>query len=612
MQRRSWWWGIAIVLDLVVSAIGHPSLAQTPIAQMSIAQTGLSTQTDSSTNDQTRLKVVYPPPAHRTTAKQIFLIGTAPKQGTVLVNGQPIARSPAGHFAPSFPLAVGGNTFKLQYQDQRLTVTVTREATTATIPTDASFAVGSLQPSADIARLPGENICLGAVTAPQAKVQATIVDQNIDLQPQSTVILPSNQAVLNGTAQAQETFTGQYSGCIQLTQPGETTVRYSTRLNGQTKVEVAPGKVTILNPTRLEVVEVIANEGVTRTGPSTDYSRLTPLPQGTRASVIGSDGKWLRLDYGAWIKRQETKTIDQPLLPHSMIRGVISRRRDDWTEIVFPLQTAVPVAVQQNPQEFVLSLYNTTAQTDTIKIVDNPVIDYLNWQQVEPHRIDYRFYLKQAQQWGYKLHYEGMSLILSLKNPPTRIGPKSQPLKGLKILIDPGHGSSEDRGSVGPTGLAEKDVTLLMSKMLRERLVQLGAIVEVTREGDDDLWPQQRVEQINAKEPTIALSIHYNALPDNGDAINTTGVSTYWYHPQAQSLAEFLQKYLVHQLNRPSDGVIWNNLALTRPTVAPAVLIELGYMINPNEFEWIANPQAQEKLADTLATGIVEWFSTRQ
>jgi N-acetylmuramoyl-L-alanine amidase len=53
--------------------------------------------------------------------------------------------------------------------------------------------------------------------------------------------------------------------------------------------------------------------------------------------------------------------------------------------------------------------------------------------------------------------------------------------------------------------------------------------------------------------------------------------------------------------------VFWNNLALTRPHVAPSVLLELGFMINPTEFEWIVNPQAQEQLAETLADGVAEW-----
>jgi N-acetylmuramoyl-L-alanine amidase len=37
------------------------------------------------------------------------------------------------------------------------------------------------------------------------------------------------------------------------------------------------------------------------------------------------------------------------------------------------------------------------------------------------------------------------------------------------------------------------------------------------------------------------------------------------------------------------------------------VLLELGFMINPTEFEWIVNPQAQEQLAETLADGVAEW-----
>ncbi|MBE9028561.1 N-acetylmuramoyl-L-alanine amidase [filamentous cyanobacterium LEGE 11480] len=561
---------------------------------------------------QTILKVVYPRPNHKTTAKQIFLIGTAPQGGQVLVNGQPINRSSGGHFAPSLPLQVGVNEFTLQYGTQTLKLKVTREQKTAAVPTGAKFAKDSLQPTVDIARMPGENICLGAITAPKAQVKATIAGQKLQLQPQPTVILPSNKAVLTNQAEAKESFVGQYRGCVQLTKPGETTVEYTTQLKKQRRKAKSNGKVTILNPTQLEVVQVTAENGVSRTGPSTNYSRLTPLPKGTRASVTGSEGKWLRLDYGAWIKRKETKTISQAVPPRSMIRGVVSRRRGDWTELVFPLQTAVPVAVQQHPQELVLSLYNTTAQTDTIKLIDSPTVAYVNWQQATPDRIDYRLQLKHRQQWGYKLRYQGSSLILSLKHPPQRLGNSRQPLKGITILLDAGHGSSEDPGAVGPTGLAEKEVTLPMTKMVRDRLVKLGAKVVMTREGDDDLWPYQRVAQIDQTEPAIALSIHYNALPDSGDAINTAGVSTFWYNPQAQSLADFLQKYLVQKLNRPSDGVMWNNLALTRPTVAPSVLIELGYMINPEEFEWITNPQEQVKLADTLTAGIVEWFKTRQ
>ena len=61
----------------------------------------------SSVQAEQPLSLVYPPNDHKTTAHQIFLIGTAPPTGDVLVNGQKIERSRDGHFAPTVPLESG-------------------------------------------------------------------------------------------------------------------------------------------------------------------------------------------------------------------------------------------------------------------------------------------------------------------------------------------------------------------------------------------------------------------------------------------------------------------------------------------------------------------------
>lgn len=133
----------------------------------------------------------------------------------------------------------------------------------------------------------------------------------------------------------------------------------------------------------------------------------------------------------------------------------------------------------------------------------------------------------------------------------------------------------------------------------------------MSREGDEDLWPQDRINLIEAASPDLILSLHYNALPDAGDALQTQGIGTFWYYPQSQTLAQFLHDYLTQTLNRPSYGVFWNNLALTRPTIAPAVLLELGFMINPDEFTWIMDDMAQKTLVETLANGLDRWYQTQ-
>jgi len=608
------------------------------------------------------LSVVYPPADHQTTAERIFLIGTAPSAGNVLVNGKPIERSPAGHFAPSFPLKLGENIFTLHYQNQQVQIKVKRVATVPESPIGLAFGKDSLTPSVDIAKLPGELICFGAIAPPNATVSVQLGNQTVPLVPQSQQVnLPANSAALTGQNQpASQAAAGKFQGCTTAPAAGFGSLIYGNTittgavigsngfqptfqltLNGKTTTQMSAGKISILSPAKLEVAEVSADSGVARTGPSTDYSRLTPLPKGTQANVTGREGEWLRLDYGGWINSKETRILPNAVPPRSLIRSISTRQISGATEVVFPLQVPVPISVQQGDRTLTLTLYNTTAQTDVIRLNDEPVVSRLDWQQVAPEQVQYTFNLKSQQQWGYRLRYDGTSLVLALRHPPGVRGqgsgvrgqgleeqgkqeeqesnPKSKiqnlkskigsPLVGIKILLDPGHGGAE-LGAKGPTGYPEKDINLVISKLVREQLIARGATVYMTREEDKEVSLPERVAMIDKLEPAIALSLHYNALPDDGDAMNTKGFAAFWYHPQAHSLAMFLHNYVVNKLDRPSYGVFWNNLALTRPATAPSVLLELGFMINPTEFEWIVNPQEQKKLAEAIADGITEWFSS--
>ncbi|WP_017653681.1 N-acetylmuramoyl-L-alanine amidase [Fortiea contorta] len=580
---------------------------------------------------QSPLTVVFPRKNHQTSSEKIFLLGTAPPDGQVFINGKPITRSKAGHFAPSFPLQLGENLFTIRHRDQELQIQVTRLTTQPQLPEGLAFAKDSLTPSADIARLPGELICFSAIAPSRADVSVNLANQTVALSSQpSQAQLPHNLAALTGRNQpANQSTAVKYEGCTIIQQSDSLiysnnifsspaiansgqnidlgTPKFQLTLDGKTITQSGTGKIQILSTAKLPVVEVSADSGVARTGPSTDYSRLTPLPKGTRAAVTAKEGDWLRLDFGAWINSQETKTLPGAVSPRTIIRSVVYRQVSGATEVIFPLQVSVPVKVHQGDKFFALTLYNTTAQTDIIRTNDDPIISRLDWQQVSPGQVQYTFNLKKSQQWGYKLRYEGTSLILTLRHPPVVQKIKNQPLLGMKIVLDPGHGGKES-GASGPTGYLEKDLNLVVSKLLRDELVKRGATVVMTRLDDRDVSLVERQAIISQAEPAIAVSIHYNSLPDDGDAQNTQGFSTFWYHPQAHSLSVFLHNYIVKNLKRPSYGVLWDNLALTRPNIAPSVLLELGFMSNPEEFTWATNPQAQQKMAQAIAEGITEWW----
>ncbi|HQB83035.1 MAG TPA: N-acetylmuramoyl-L-alanine amidase, partial [Candidatus Rifleibacterium sp.] len=80
-----------------------------------------------------------------------------------------------------------------------------------------------------------------------------------------------------------------------------------------------------------------------------------------------------------------------------------------------------------------------------------------------------------------------------------------KPLKGISILLDPGHGGA-DPGAVGPTGLKESDVNLRVARYLRDLLRADGAEVKMTREKDTALSLGERVAMAEKLKPDLFVS----------------------------------------------------------------------------------------------------------
>jgi len=141
------------------------------------------------------LKVVYPPSGHTTTAERVFFIGTANRGDAVWLNGRAVHRSPAGHFAPSMPLALGTNEFHFVHKGQSLRMSVVRKPLEAAQPSGAAFAPGSLEPAQERLVQQGEPVRFSAVAAPGAVVTVHVGGRTIPLMPQPvSALLPDNKA----------------------------------------------------------------------------------------------------------------------------------------------------------------------------------------------------------------------------------------------------------------------------------------------------------------------------------------------------------------------------------------------------------------------------------
>jgi N-acetylmuramoyl-L-alanine amidase len=549
------------------------------------------------------LSVTHPPNNYHTNSDKIFFLGTAPKDGQVTIDGKQIDRAANGNFAPTLPLKAGENNFRVRYKDEEIQLKIIK----GTVESPRA----SAQPEEG-----GEPKFQGGLSLPTSLCVGS-----------STAGIASNSSSAGATSSDPQAIygAGQYLGCAVAKAtgvfPGKPTSRQApaARPTALIEKELVPTKIAALPSANanLEVAEVVVENAVTRTGPNSNYSRVTPLPRGTKATVVGrqngdNNGKvvsFVRLDYGGWVNGTDLQITNMATAPQSIVKTVQSQSRNGHTELRFPLEAAVPIAIEQQEKALKLTLFNTSTQAESLKLTGDQLIQQVAVKTRQPSQVEYTFNFKSGQQWGYKYRYEGNNLVLTLRHPPRLNKSSSQPLSGTKIFIDPGHGG-EDSGAVGPNGYTEKEATLFAAKLLGNELVAKGAQVFLSRESDKTVSLDDRRAMVDKIEPTISLSIHYNSLPDGADPNKVKGFSTYWYHAQAQGLANFLHTYVVQYGSRPRYGVTWDNLALARPAAAPSVLLELGFMSNPEEFEWVSNPEAQQQMSKVLANGITQWMMT--
>lgn len=182
----------------------------------------------------------------------------------------------------------------------------------------------------------------------------------------------------------------------------------------------------------------------------------------------------------------------------------------------------------------------------------------------------------------------------------------------MKLMLDPGHTGVTDPGAVAG-GLREADVTLDVALKLRDLLAGTpGLEVRLTRDRHVDLATpytqsadlRARTNMANQWKADFFLSIHVNAA-SNPEA---HGVETY-HHPQASErarrLAEVLHRHLV-PLFAADRGVRQANFHVLRETRMPAVLVELGFITNPDDRARLALPSFRSQLAEALAAGLVD------
>lgn len=212
---------------------------------------------------------------------------------------------------------------------------------------------------------------------------------------------------------------------------------------------------------------------------------------------------------------------------------------------------------------------------------------------------------------------------LGAENAAKALNSAAQPVTAIEmirrtVVLDPGHGGI-DPGAVGPSGVLEKDIALSISKRAASLFRQSGAKVVLTRDNDkepgngaghvpdkvEDLAHRVKIsEESNAD---IFLSIHLNSFSGSREY----GAQVFYQSGSAQGkkLAESIQSQLNNCLVDSGREALPGDFFVCRNSRAPAVIIEVGFLSNPEEEKELAEPFYQTRASWAIFRGAVNYFA---
>lgn len=189
------------------------------------------------------------------------------------------------------------------------------------------------------------------------------------------------------------------------------------------------------------------------------------------------------------------------------------------------------------------------------------------------------------------------------------------PLLGKTFYIDPGHGS-KDKGT-SHNNADEKTLNLDISKVLKQELENMGATVFLTRDGDYDLSKpnalyrkksdfDSRIALINNSKADMYLSIHQNYYKN----AKYSGPQVFYSKVVNENIkiASFIQESLNKYTKNDREIKKVPKTYMYDKLNVPGVLIECGFISNPEELKKLKNEKYQKELSQSIIMGIINYY----
>lgn len=217
----------------------------------------------------------------------------------------------------------------------------------------------------------------------------------------------------------------------------------------------------------------------------------------------------------------------------------------------------------------------------------------------------------------YKLLIIICFFLFSFFLPKVTAVVKDLSLIGKIIILDAGHGGVDDGAS--NKYIVEKEINLTLVKKIENELISRGATVYLTRKDDDDLSTSNvnrkrndlynRAKYINNLSPDMYISIHLNSTTSS----EWKGLQVFYTNKnkENENIASIITNYLKNNISNVREIKQDNTYYMYKHITSPGILIEAGFISNPEENYLLRQEWYQNKLVKLISDGIEIYFKNK-
>lgn len=542
------------------------------------------------------LSITHPDGAITTSGSSYFIRGLSNPDEALYLDGKELERDTnSGIFGVLVRLKEGENRFTFKQGDMTENVRIIRDSTPAesrtTVLTNISPAYFTLSEL-------GSPVILTCTGPYGAEVTVTVggVTQKM---------LPRREAA-NGSSVIYEAALALpytlYSAGVTKSAGAAT---YTLSYNGVTTEYTSAGEIYCVTGDAPAAVRVISENTSVYINPYIDGVFSGQLKPGTEDYIISESENYIALKSGGYIRKECCRILEgtPDIEREAGSITLLSGERDDM--MVIGGASGIPFLIEENKNGIAVTLYNLNGFPDEVENFSDLFSDCV----VEENGGEVKLWLPykdNERPWGADVYYKDGGAVLAIRSKPDLKGTPGKPLDGLSVMLDPGHGGS-DPGAIGVAGSQgpdERDINIAVSLITKARLEALGANVYLTNYGDSDVTLVQRMELAQDIRPDFFISIHHNSIAETSDGSGANGTEAYYHFTNGGQLANILTENVAIAEKTYRRGAYQSYYVVTKMSGFPSVLLELGFVSSPREYEKLTDPYNIFKVSGAITEAI--------